>query len=261
MDFRISNKVALVCGSSKGLGFACAKSLADEGVKVILLSRNEEQLLSRTKQLKEAGKIAEYIKADLSKISEINSIVDKAMSIYGQIDILINNAGGPPAGPNLSFSAEKWEEAFRLTFLSAEEITKIILPQMAKRGWGRIINLTSVTVKQPIDSLILSNSIRMAIIGWAKSLSIEFASKGITINNIATGYTLTERIEGLAKDISKNTGKNMYEVIKDMVKGIPMGRMANPEEVASIVTFLASENASYITGTTIPVDGGYILGS
>jgi 3-oxoacyl-[acyl-carrier protein] reductase len=258
MDLGIKDRIALVCGASKGIGWACAKVLADEGVKVILLARSGDLLKERVKELQSRGKIASFIEADLTYTQKLPDIVKQANSIYGQIDILINNAGGPPAGENLSFHSGDWEDAFRLTFLSTEELTRLILPSMAERGWGRIVNLTSVSVIQPVNSLILSNSIRMAIIGYAKTLSLEFAGKGITINNIATGYTFTKRIDELAENRSKSSGKGKDDVIKDMEQSIPARRMAKPEEIGYAVAFLSSDRASYITGMTLPIDGGIV---
>jgi len=260
MDTGVLDKVALVCGASRGLGWACAKALSDEGAKVILLSRSKVLLVKRVEEIRSKGKDAEFILADLSEIELIPAVAEKAESFWGKVDILINNAGGPPSGPNLSFKSDIWEHAFKQNFLSAEELTKYLIPEMAKRRWGRIINLTSITVKQPVENLILSNSVRMAVIGWAKTLSLEFAASGVTVNNIATGYTLTERINELATVKAEQSGKSVGEVIKGMASGIPMKRMAKPKEIASAVTFLAGETASYITGVTLPVDGGYILG-
>jgi len=255
MNTGLKGKVALICGASRGLGLACAEELGAEGVKVILLSRNKDLLSERVSKLNNRGIDARFIPADLSVIEEIPAIAKKSESFWGSVDILINNAGGPPSGPNLSFNADVWIHSFRQNFLSAEELTKLLIPAMAESGWGRIVNLTSITVKQPVEGLILSNSIRMAVIGWAKTLSLEFAASGVTINNIATGYTLTERINELAA-----LGRDTEEVIEEMASKIPMKRMAEPEEIASAAVFLASDAASYITGVTLPVDGGYIAG-
>ncbi len=260
MKTGLDGRRALVCGASKGLGYACAKLLCQEGVDVVLLARDGKRLAERVRSLQRYEGEASYIEADLLDTDSIPEVIEEAKSIYGGFDILINNAGGPPAGPNLSFTKEDWERAFRLTFLSAEEITKLLIDEMAIRRWGRIINLTSITVKQPVPGLILSNSIRMAIVGWAKTLSLEYASRGVTINNIATGYTMTERIDELARARSMDTGKSVGDVIREMAANIPMKRMADPSEIASAVVFLASEAASYITGITLPVDGGYIVG-
>lgn len=260
METGLEGKRALVCGASRGLGFACAKALCREGARVVLLSRNEEALRERVEYLKGQGWEASYVVGDLARTEGIQQLAERARLKYGGVDILVNNAGGPPAGDNLSFTYQQWEESFRLTFLSAEEMTKHLILDMAERGWGRVINLTSITVRQPVTGLILSNSIRMAVVGWAKTLSLEFAGSGVTVNNIATGYTLTERIEELATSRAEKSGKTVQEEIESMAAQIPMKRMADPDEIASVVAFLASSKASYITGSTIAVDGGYIIG-
>jgi 3-oxoacyl-[acyl-carrier protein] reductase len=260
MDLGIKNRSALVCGASKGIGRACALVLAEEGVSVVLLARTERDLSSLVDEIHREDGSAEYLVADLAEIDKLGEIAEKAQSFYGKIDILINNADGPPTGENLSFSAEDWNGAFRLNFLSAQELTKHLILPMEERGWGRIINLTSITVRQPVSGLILSNSIRLAVIGWAKSLASQFAKGGVTINNIATGYTHTERVNQIAQKVAEKEGKSVYQVIEQMSSTIPMCRMAEPEEIASIVAFLAGERASYITGTVIPVDGGFIAG-
>lgn len=260
MDLGIENRIALVCGASRGIGRACAEALAREGVHTVLLARTETDLCSVMDNITGEGGKAEYLVADLSEIEMIEGIAEKAQSVYGRIDVLVNNTGGPPSGKNLTFSPADWANAFRQTFMSAQELTKQLIIPMEERKWGRVINLTSITVKQPVKGLILSNSIRMAVIGWAKTLSRQFASAGITINNIATGYTYTERVNILAKKRAESEGKKTEQVIDEMVSSIPMGRMAEPEEIAAVVTFLAGESAAYITGTTIPVDGGVFSG-
>ncbi len=199
--------------------------------------------------------------ADLSKTEMLQDIAREAAHIYGRVDILINNTGGPPSGENLSFERQVWEESFRSTFLSASELTKYLISAMKQRGWGRVINLTSVSVRQPVKGLILSNSLRMAVVGWAKTLSRQFAAHGITINNIATGLTSTERVKELALQRAEDEKREYGEIIEEMIGDVPMGRMATPREVANLAVFLASECSSYITGTTIPVDGGLISGS
>ncbi len=257
MDLNLKNRVALVCGASKGIGKACAITLAGEGARTILCARTESLLKEAVKEINDGGGEADYITFDLSDTESIKNLADRAISIYGRIDILVNNAGGPPAGEDLSFDVAAWEAAFKLTFLSAEELTKYLIPDMIKRKWGRIINLTSVTVKQPINGLMLSNSIRLAVIGWAKTLSQNYAQYGITINNIATGYTLTDRVRQLFKSKAASADKSVDEIIEEIGKTIPIKRMAEPSEIASVVAFLASDRASYVNGATIPVDGGY----
>jgi 3-oxoacyl-[acyl-carrier protein] reductase len=260
MDLGIENRIALVCGASRGIGRACAEALAREGVYTVLVARTETDLCKVMNEITKEGGKAEYFVADLSQIELIEGLAEKVQSVYGRIDILINNTGGPPSGENLSFSPTEWENAFRQTFMSAQELTKQLIIPMEERKWGRVINLTSITVKQPVKGLILSNSIRMAVIGWAKTLSQQFAPAGITINNIATGFTYTGRVKALAKKRAESEGKKTEQVIDEMISSIPMGRMAEPGEIAAVVSFLAGETAAYITGTTIPVDGGVLSG-
>jgi 3-oxoacyl-[acyl-carrier protein] reductase len=260
MDTQLADKAALVCGASRGIGAAAARALASEGAAVILTARNRPALEELAEELERQGARAAVLPCDLSRTDRLKELADQALAVYGHVDILVNNTGGPPAGGNLSFTPDQWREAFQGTFLSAEVLTRRLLPAMAESGWGRIINLTSVSVRQPVESLILSNSIRAAVIGWAKTLSREFAPRGVTINNIATGYTLTARIEELAAVRARERKMSQEEVLAEMAAAIPMQRLANPEEIAQAVVYLASAQAGYVTGVTLPVDGGYILG-
>ncbi len=260
MDTGINNRVALLCGASRGIGLACAQVLAQEGARVILVARSKEALSREVGIIRDSGGTAAYLVADLSITEGLSSLAEQAESIFGQVDILVNNSGGPPAGENLSFSSEAWLAAFKQTFLSAEVLTRVLLHPMVKQNWGRIINLTSVSVRQPVEGLILSNSLRLALVGWAKTLSKEMAQYGVTINNIATGLTKTRRMEDLAQNRAEQTGTTAEEALKAMAASIPIKRLAQAEEIAWTVAFLASERATYITGVTLPVDGGYILG-
>jgi 3-oxoacyl-[acyl-carrier protein] reductase len=257
MDYGIADKTALVCGASRGIGEACARLLAGEGVRTIVLARNRKRLDEVVREICDAGHTAMPLAADLSRVHTLDRIAQEAISLFGQVDILINNTGGPPTGGDLEFSIEDWEESFKNTFLSASELTKQLIPAMAERGWGRVINLTSITVRQPLEGLILSNSVRMAVIGWAKTLSRQFAPYGVTINNIATGFTLTDRVREIVRARAEKESRGEDEVMAGMVQDIPMGRMASPEEIAQLALFLAGRGASYMTGTTIPVDGGF----
>ncbi|MBD3291176.1 SDR family oxidoreductase [candidate division KSB1 bacterium] len=255
----MSNRNALVCGASRGLGFAIAKELAQEGAHVIICSSNQERIHSAADELgNSTGKEITAFKCNLNEKSDIDNMVDRIMDRFNCIDILVNNTGGPPPGYFMEFDVDDWTNAFNNTFVSAIYLTRQLLPRMEKNSWGRIINLTSITVKQPVDNLLLSNSIRMAIIGWAKTISNQYAKQGITVNNIATGYTLTERVHNLAKSIADDSGITAEQAMQKWIENIPAGRLAQPEEIAATVAFLASERASYITGATIPVDGGFI---
>ena len=259
MDLNLSSRIALVCGASQGLGYAVAKEFSREGAIVIICSRNEKKINQAAQKIHEetGNKVYQY-RADLAEITEIDLLMDFIKKDVGKIDILINNAGGPPAGYYMDFSEHVWLDVYKLTFQSAIYLTKKILPKMVEQKWGRIINLTSVTVKQPIDNLILSNSIRMAIIGWAKTISNQYAKFGITVNNIATGHTLTERVINLAQATAEQQGITPEEVMAKWKENIPVGRLGKPEEIAWLTIFLASEKASYITGSTISFDGGAV---
>jgi 3-oxoacyl-[acyl-carrier protein] reductase len=260
MNSAIEGKAALVGGASSGIGLACARALAAEGARVVLLARDAARLAQRVQELRQAGAEAHAVAGDLSRTETLPDLVRQAREHTGRIDILVNNTGGPPSGDPLSFSAEDWQNAFRLTFLSAETVTRLLLPEMADRGWGRIINLASVSVLTPLPGLILSNSIRLAVVGWARTLARQYAGRGVTINTIAMGYTLTGRIEELHQETARREGRSYEEVLAQATARIPMARMARPEEIAAAVVFLAGEGASYITGAVLPVDGGYSLG-
>jgi 3-oxoacyl-[acyl-carrier protein] reductase len=260
MNLAIEKRAALVCGASDGIGLACARGLAAEGVRVVLVARREDLLQRRVGEIREEGGEASFIGFDLTRIDELDNLARRAESLFGGIDILVNNNGGPPGGADLSFGREGWEEAFRLSFLSTAMLTRALISGMSERKWGRIVNLTSVSVKQPIEGLILSNSIRMSVVGFAKTLSRTFAASNVTINTIATGYTDTERLRSIFDARAKREGVSFDEIARAARGPIPAGRFARPEEIASLVVFLAGEGASYITGTTIPVDGGYVSG-
>jgi 3-oxoacyl-[acyl-carrier protein] reductase len=256
MNTGLEGRVALVCGASRGIGLACAEALAGEGCRVLLVARSAPALVAEVERLRRGGAEAEALPFDLTRIEELPRMAETASGIWGGIDILVNNTGGPPSGETLSFTPEGWLAAFRLTFLSAETLTRCLVAAMVERGWGRIVNLTSVSVRQPIAGLVLSNSIRLAVVGWAKTLSRELASQGVTVNCVATGMTRTARLESLAGSRAEAEQRTVEEVIAAMTADVPMGRAGEPAEIAAAVVFLASTRASFITGVTLPVDGG-----
>lgn len=258
MDLGLGGKVALICGGSRGIGKACAIMFAEEGARVIILSRGIKDLMATCEHIRNRGGEADFVQADLSEINEIESIVKRVRDIYGKVDVLVNNAGGPPPGDPLGFSPEKWEDAFRQNFLSAVELTRFILPEMIERRWGRVINITSITTRAPVESLVLSNGVRMAVVGWAKTLAGKYAKYGITINNVAPGFTLTERLRQLSEKTAIDRGTTVNDILESYSNKIPAGRLAEPWEIASSVVFLAGRGASYINGITLVVDGGYI---
>lgn len=261
MDLGITDKKALITGGSKGLGLAAALSLAQEGVVLALCARSQEGLEAAADLIRaETGQEAALIPADLSEAGASARVVALAVKELGRLDILVTNAGGPPAGPFESFGEEDWLAAFRLNCLSALEMIRAALPGMKERKWGRIINLTSLTVKQPLGNLILSNGVRVGLVGASKTISQETAAFGVTVNNVATGWTKTQRVVDLVRAQAAQRGQGEAEVEAAITAEIPLGRMNEPKEVADLVVFLASEPARAITGTTIPVDGGYCSG-
>jgi 3-oxoacyl-[acyl-carrier protein] reductase len=257
MDFQIKNKTAIVCASSQGLGKAAAIELASEGVNLVISSRNKENLLSVKKEIETStnSKIVSIV-ADLNEPDDIDNLYNKANSELGPIDILINNAGGPPPSNFESLNDEDWLKAFNLTMMSSIRLTKLVLPDMKERNWGRIINISSVSVKTPVPGLFLSNSLRLGVLGWSKALSDEVAPKGITVNSVCPGSTRTARITNILKSQSEATGKSLEEIESLAAAKIPMLRIGEPEDLAALIAFLASERASYMTGLAIQVDGG-----
>jgi 3-oxoacyl-[acyl-carrier protein] reductase len=259
MDLGLQNKVALVGAASRGLGRAVAEELAAEGASLIICSRKAETIERAAAEIsKAAGVEVLGVAADVSNSADVARLVQSGVDRFGRIDILVTNAGGPPAGSFESFALQQWEDATRLLLHSAVELARHVLPGMKERRWGRILNITSIAVKQPVDNLILSNSLRAAVTGFARTLANEVASFGVTVNNIMPGYTRTERVEELAGMMSEKQGITPAEFIARWEQEIPMRRIGDPREFAALAAFLVSERASYITGTSIPVDGGWI---
>jgi 3-oxoacyl-[acyl-carrier protein] reductase len=261
MDLGIKDKVAVVAASSKGLGKAVALGLAREGVKLTICARGRDELERTEKEIvSETSADVLALECDVSKTAEIKKVVDETIKKYSKIDIMVNNAGGPPTGGFLDFSLEDWQRAIELNLFSTIKFTKEVLPRMREQKWGRIVNITSIAVKQPIDGLILSNTARAAVIGLAKTISNEYGQYNITVNNVCPGRILTDRIIHLANEKAKKEGRSIDEALSIMELDIPMRRIGKPEELANLVVFLASERASYITGTTIQADGGFTRG-
>ncbi len=259
MNLGLQNKTALVTAASKGIGKACAASLIQEGCKVMISSSNKDNLISASKELSEQyNKEVLWQECNVRVGEEIRSTVNEAINTFGKIDILINNCGGPVSGPLESFSDDDWTGAFEEVLMSVVRFSREVSELMKQNKFGRIINITSISVKQPIQRLVLSNSFRSGVTAYAKTLSTDLAPFNITVNNIAPGYTLTNRIYDLAVEQSKSQNTSYEEILKNFTKDVPMGRMANPEEIGSLAAFLCSDKAAYITGQTIAVDGGYI---
>lgn len=257
MDLGIKDKVAVVLAASKGLGRATAEALSAEGVRVIIGSRNQQELEKTAQEISlKTGNEVIAIPVDVTDDEQVKNFVIKAAAHFGRIDILVNNAGGPPFGAVESFTETDWQSAFELNLLSTVRLTNLVLPHLKKTGSGRIINIVSMSVKSVLESSVLSTSIRMGVIGFSKMLADEVGPDQITVNNVCPGLILTDRIRssGIKKELA--AGLTEEQALAEKAKNIPLKRIGKPEELASLITFLASEKASYITGTTIQVDGG-----
>lgn len=261
MNLGIKGKVAVVAGSSQGLGKAIADALASEGVRLVINSRSPDKLDAVKAEIVEAtGAEVEAVAVDLTPQEGAATLIQKAEEAFGQVDILVTNTGGPPAGMFEDHSAEVWSEAIAQNFESVVNLVRAALPGMKDRRWGRIVNVTSISVKQPVEGLILSNSIRAGITGFAKTISNEVAPFNVTVNNVLPGYTRTERLIHLAEAVSERDGKTIDEVYDGWASEIPLGRLAEPPELGAVAAFLCSEQASYVTGQSVAVDGGWIKG-
>jgi 3-oxoacyl-[acyl-carrier protein] reductase len=259
VDLGLRGKVALVAAASRGLGRAVADELAAEGASVVMCARGAEALREAADAIRESSGVeVEAVVADVSRPSDVEKLVKAALDRFTRIDILVTNAGGPPSGKFESLGPEQWNDAVKLTLLSTVNLCRAVLPGMRERGWGRIINVTSITVKQPVEGLMLSNSLRAGVTGFARTLANEVARDGITVNNILPGYTRTQRVEELARATADREKISVAEAMKKSEVEIPMRRLGEPKEFAALAAFLASERASYITGTSIQVDGGWI---
>ena len=261
MDLGLKGKVALIAGGSQGLGRAVALEMAREGAKVAICALDDPNLPEAAQVIKkQTGADIFTIPADVSREEEAKKFVKKSIEHYGTVDILVNNAGGPPSMTFLEIDDNQWHQGFRLNLLSTIVMTREAVPVMKAKRWGRIINMTSIAVKQPIDGLILSNTVRSGVIGFAKSLSNELAPFNITVNSVCPGYTMTDRVRNLSKVVAQKQGTTPEAIIQKWASEIPMGRIGTPEEFAALVTFLASVQAGYITGAAIQIDGGWYKG-
>lgn len=259
MNLGIKNKTALVTASSKGIGRAVAEAFISEGARVAICSSNEENLITAANEIKEQlGEEPFWVRCDLSKKDDIKNTFNIVQEELGSINILVNNCGGPPTGKIESLDESVWEEGHKQMFMSVMGFVNLVLPEMKEKHWGRIINITSFTVKHAVNDFAISNSYRAAIAAYTKTLSNEAGKFNITANCVAPGYTLTHRLYELAVEIAKKRGESHEQVLGKMACEIPLRRFARPDEIASAITFLASEKASYITGGFIPVDGGIV---
>jgi 3-oxoacyl-[acyl-carrier protein] reductase len=259
MDLGIEGKVALVGGSSRGLGHAIAKTLAEEGARVVICGRTPASLEEvRASIVESTGQEVLAVCSDLSTPEGVAALLEAARNQFGPVDILVTNTGGPPAGGFDAQNLEAWRSAYSSLLESVVLLIQGVLPGMREHGWGRIVNVTSIAVKQPVDGLILSNTYRAGVTGLARTLANELASQGITVNNVMPGYTLTERLDELADKLGGDAPGGRAGVFDRWQQEIPAGRLGDPSELAALTAFLCSERAAYITGTSVPVDGGWI---
>lgn len=259
MDLGLRGRVALVTAASRGLGKAAAMALSEEGAKVAIASRGETALLAAADEIRmvTGGEVLP-VRADVSHAEDLEALVSRVEEEYERIDILVNNAGGPRPGVFTDMIDDDWLQAIHLNLMSTIRLTRLVLPGMRRRKWGRIINITSMSVKQPIPNLILSNTVRAGVVGMAKTLAGQVAAEGITVNNVCPGSMLTDRARSLAATQAQAENTTPKEILSRSEAAIPARRLGRPEELAALIAFLASKQAAYITGTTIQVDGGLI---
>lgn len=257
IDISLAGKTALVSGSTQGIGRATANGLAAMGARVILMARNAEKLKKVVAELPVVGKAQHgYAVADFSNPDEVKQAAERVVKEYGEIHILINNTGGPPAGKAIDAQVDDFKRAFDMHLICNHILATALVPGMKKSGYGRIVNIISTSVKQPLPNLGVSNTIRGAVANWSKTLSLELGAFGITVNNVLPGATATARLDAIAERVASQSGKTADEVLAEMGKATPLQRIGKPEEVANGVCFLASPAASYINGINLPVDGG-----
>ena len=261
MDLGLAGKVALVAAASKGIGRACARALAAEGARVAMCARSRDELERAAGAIrKETSAEVLAVPTDVRKAEEVSALVARTVDAFGGVDVLVTNAGGPTPGLFDQMSDADFEAAFELNLLSTVRLIRAALPHMRRRGWGRIVNIQSTSIKQPIDGLLLSNAIRPGVAGLSRSLVHEVSRQGITINTVCPGRILTDRSRSFLESRAQAAGVPFDDFVKQDTESIPAGRIGQPEEVASLVVFLASERAAYVTGVSVPVDGGLCRG-
>lgn len=257
MDLGLTGKRALVLGASRGIGYAIADELAAEGARIVIASRNTEKIAVAADEIAERhGAEVHGTPCDLGDPDAVDKAADYALATLGGVDILVGNTGGPPFGAVSAVDADTWRQHFEAMVLSVIRLTGHVLPGMRERRWGRVLLVTSVGVVEPIPELGISNTLRVALTNWAKTLSFEVARDNVTVNALMPGRIATERIDGLVAAAAERTGQSPEEVRAGMEAAIPMGRIGEPREFAALAAFLASDRAGYITGTTTAIDGG-----
>jgi 3-oxoacyl-[acyl-carrier protein] reductase len=261
MDLGLKDRVAVVAASSQGIGRATAEAFAAEGCRVAMCARNRENLSAAAEQIRKQHGVEVFAEAfDVTDAAAVAAFIAAVAAKFGGIDICIMNAGGPPAKGFLSATLDDWQRAIAANFLSTVYFAREVIPHMQRKHWGRIIALTSITTKQPVADLVLSNAVRAAVVGLVKSLANEFGKDGILVTNVGPGFTATDRLKELAKARSSASGKSQQEIFDAWAADAPLKRLGDPREVAEAIVWLASERASYITGQTLLVDGGIYKG-
>ena len=260
MELEISGKVAMVAAGSKGLGKACAKALLKEGSRVSICARNQAELEQTQRELSEYGEIIIFV-ADVSVLSALELWHKDTVSKLGPVDILVTNTGGPAVSKFMSLTDDDWHSGVESTLMNVVRLTRLVIPEMQKKKWGRIIHLTSLVAKQPREELTISSTLRAGLSGLTKTMSNEFGLNGITVNSILTGHVMTDRQLHLADIKSAERGITHEQYFKEQASQIPLGRLGLPDEIGDVVAFLASERASYLTGVSLQVDGGVIKSS
>ena len=261
MDLGLKDRVALVAASSQGIGRATAEAFAAEGCRVAMCARKEQTLRAAAEKIRKQYSTEVFAQAfDVTNAASVSRFVTAVAEKFGGVDICVTNAGGPPAKGFLAATLEEWQCALEVNFLSAVYFAREVIPHMRRRRWGRIITLTSITTKQPVTDLVLSNAVRAAVVGLVKSLANEFGKDGILVNNVGPGFTATDRLKELAKARAASSGKSEQEIFAGWAADAPLQRLGEPREVAETIVWLASERASYITGQTLLVDGGMYRG-
>jgi 3-oxoacyl-[acyl-carrier protein] reductase len=261
MNLGLKDRVALVAASSQGIGRATAEAFAAEGCRVAMCARNQQTLHAAAEKIRKQYNVEVLAQAfDVTDAVAVARFVAAVAEKFGSVDICVTNAGGPPAKGFLAAALEEWQRALETNFLSTVYFAREVIPHMQRKRWGRIVTLTSITTKQPVTDLVLSNAVRAAVVGLVKSLANEFGKDGILVNNVGPGFTATDRLKELAKARASASGKSEQEVFDGWAADAPLRRLGDPREVAETIVWLASERASYITGQTVLVDGGMYKG-
>lgn len=259
MDLGLNGKVALVTAASQGIGRATVDAFAREGARLAICARDAEALERAAAEVRARFDVEVHpIACDLTQPDEISAMVERVLALCGTVHVLVNNAGGPPAGTVDQVSDAQWQRAFEITLMSAVRTTRAVLPHMRRQRWGRIVNVSSYSVKQPIPDILLSNSLRLAVAGWAKTLAGEVAADNVLVNTVAPGWTRTARVTQMLAARAAGRAVEPAEIEAQIVRNVPAGRLGEPEEIADVIVFLGSERASFVTGTLIPVDGGIV---